>query len=363
MMPSAHSISPSPDSKVGQTAKYGASTHASPAHSISGNTTPNSTNGNTPQDSPSIDKEIAAVSNVLSSISSLAARKAVCQNWRKCLIGDAHDESFIVRAVLKTASAHVFQRAMDEQKDKMIEFASHRFLDAAIDKRLQSISAQDLVALLAKAKRLGYDEEDIAMADETRRAKSSSSSSSSSDEEVAARAPTPPAPVPARVPLPQSAFNPVQSSFSAYSRPDEPLRSQSSNAFVAANAAIVQSNNAASKRKRGEGLAPHKFFCSYCARGFTQKNGLNYHLVKQVCHRAEEEGGALVYPCQNCGKSFVDFNQRTQVCVWNLLSILPLTHLSMSALNMGLLHLHLLLPELHHQMISSDKSMPWLNDL
>jgi hypothetical protein len=53
-------------------------------------------------------------------------------------------------------------RAILESYGKeILESASDQFLDLAIGVRLQTISARELVKLLAKAKRLGYQETDI----------------------------------------------------------------------------------------------------------------------------------------------------------------------------------------------------------
>ena len=64
-------------------------------------------------------------------------------------IGKAATGSPLVRAILESYSKEI------------LESASEQFLDLAVEVRLQTVSASQLVKLLAKANRLGYQETDI----------------------------------------------------------------------------------------------------------------------------------------------------------------------------------------------------------
>jgi hypothetical protein len=65
------------------------------------------------------------------------------------LIGKAATGSHLVRAILESYGKEI------------LESASEQFLDLAVEVRLQTIGARELVKLLAKANRLGYQETDI----------------------------------------------------------------------------------------------------------------------------------------------------------------------------------------------------------
>ena len=64
-------------------------------------------------------------------------------------IGKAATGSPLVRAILESYGKEI------------LESASDQFLDLAVEVRLQTISARELVKLLAKANRLGYQEAGI----------------------------------------------------------------------------------------------------------------------------------------------------------------------------------------------------------
>jgi hypothetical protein len=63
-------------------------------------------------------------------------------------IGNAATGSLLVRSILESYGKEI------------LESASEQFLDLAVEVRLQTISARELVKLLAKANRLGYEETD-----------------------------------------------------------------------------------------------------------------------------------------------------------------------------------------------------------
>lgn len=142
-----------------------------------------------PKFAAGLEDEIACVSQAILSVSFKAARSAVRQNWRRCLIGSKDetpeesksDESYLVRAILKHGNSYVLKRVIEEYGDQLLAHATedtlHKLmlrhgehllsvapeavLDRAIEMRLPDIDADDLVKMLAKADRLGYSESDL----------------------------------------------------------------------------------------------------------------------------------------------------------------------------------------------------------
>lgn len=127
------------------------------------NTSPNELS---PKRAALLESEVSSLSKLLGEVSKEAARKATLQHWRKCIIGNEKDEAFFVSAILKHGNLRVYERALREYGDKFLEAANNDFLDRAVEARLQTIDARELVALLSKTKRLGYEEHDIVDSEE-----------------------------------------------------------------------------------------------------------------------------------------------------------------------------------------------------
>lgn len=72
-----------------------------------------------------------------------------------------------VNTILKRASPKVLARLTDIYGDLLLDNASEQFLDRAMELRLMTISADGLVAMLASARRLGYEEEQVLSDEET----------------------------------------------------------------------------------------------------------------------------------------------------------------------------------------------------
>ena len=66
-----------------------------------------------------------------------------------------------------TTGSPLVRAILESYGKEILESASDQFLDLAVGARLQTISVRELVKLLAKAKRLGYQETDIIDDDET----------------------------------------------------------------------------------------------------------------------------------------------------------------------------------------------------
>jgi hypothetical protein len=207
-----------------------------------------------PKDAALLETEVAALSKALSAVSNEAARIVTRQHWRKCLIGTDKDQSFLVRAILKHSTPHVYERAIEDYGDKFLDAADDEFLDQALELRLPSIDADKLVALLAKAKRLGYDEQDVV--DE--------------EEDVV---PAQNRPAESLQPIIEKMLNPepcdaimVDRSDPVLAAPYQPPVSQAS---------YSQNMNLPTRRKAKD-PASRKFVCPDCTASFAQQGGLTY---------------------------------------------------------------------------------------
>uniref|UniRef100_L2FDQ0 Uncharacterized protein n=1 Tax=Colletotrichum fructicola (strain Nara gc5) TaxID=1213859 RepID=L2FDQ0_COLFN len=114
-----------------------------------------------------------------------AVRRAVRDNFEKCLLGSHYHMAFIMNVAMHRADGGILKRAirdfgqrivsegkadlvgwlkpadLDELADNILSKASDQFLDKALVTRLPKIEARRLVNALARANRLGYDANDI----------------------------------------------------------------------------------------------------------------------------------------------------------------------------------------------------------
>jgi hypothetical protein len=221
-----------------------------------------------PKDAALLETEVAALSKALSTVSNEAARIVTRQHWRKCLIGTEKDQSFLVRAILKHSTRHVYVRAMEDYGDKLLEAASDEFLDRVLELRLPTIDADKLVALLAKAKRLGYDEQDV-VDEEEDVVPAQNGPSEGSEPEIKE----------IRNPEPRDAI--------MVDRPDSVSEEQNRNTVAVATAIATpyqppvsppsysQNMNLPTRRKAKD-PASRKFVCPDCTASFAQQGGLTY---------------------------------------------------------------------------------------
>ena len=230
-----------------------------------------------PKEAALLETEVAALSKTLSTVSNEAARVVTRQHWRKCLIGTEKDQSFLVRAILKHSTPHVYVRAIEDYGGKFLEAASDEFLDQALELRLSTIDADKLVSLLAKAKRLGYDEQDVVDEEE---------------DVVPAQNGQPEGSEPAIQKIP----NPEPRDAIMDGRSDPLLEEQNRNAIAAATAiaapyqppvstgSYAQNMNLPTRRKAKD-PANRKFVCPDCTASFAQQGGLTYVSSIYILHR------------------------------------------------------------------------------
>ncbi|KAI9738075.1 MAG: hypothetical protein M1818_005503 [Claussenomyces sp. TS43310] len=290
---------------------------------LSADTNPSQDRRDNAHDAPSLDHQVAIVNDALARVSNHAARRATLENWRKCLIGDAHDESYFVRGILKKTSSHVFERIMDEFGDVLLDNASDEFLDRAVELRLQTVGAKTVVpmlredlldsameyrlttvttgslfAMLAQARRLGYDVQDVvsddgnvpAASDEKIHSREAGEMSHPSPAVVQAVQnhaqhpqmqprppapaiqPRPTAPAPAPAPAPHPPSHP-SSGLSSHVESDTRTRDDSPS----------------NPKKR--------FLHDACGKYFTQKAGLMYHMSNNVCRTSTEPNAPIIHRC------------------------------------------------------------------
>lgn len=114
-----------------------------------------------PKHAALLETEVESLNKLLASVSDEAARIALRHNWRKLVKGNDKDHSFLIRAILKYSNERVFVRLVEAYGEQLIKAANNEFLDLAMAARLRTIAAKELVFMLAKAERLGYEEQDV----------------------------------------------------------------------------------------------------------------------------------------------------------------------------------------------------------
>lgn len=134
---------------------------------------------------PHLRSEAEDLSHRLTSARPEVVRLVLRNLFEMCFIGSEYHASFLLNIVMHESSPDVLRRSIDQfggrlAKDCAREISSHwgpteldqlaptllarcgsSFLDKAIEMRLETIPAQNLVNALAKANRLGYNAGDI----------------------------------------------------------------------------------------------------------------------------------------------------------------------------------------------------------
>ena len=157
---------------------------------------------------------------------------------------------------------------LDDIADILLEKASNRFLDKALERRLRTIAAKPLINALARAERLGYEHGDIVDED---------------GERV----------------IPEDNYG-------------QPWGESASLASLGSEA--WQSNFAPDHGARQEAYAPSEhyaqpgasgqYYCQNCMRTFEARSAYEHHTKKNVCQRQEHRKSSLKYQCDHCGQGF-----------------------------------------------------------
>lgn len=145
---------------------------------------------------------------------------------------------------------------LDDIADILLEKASNRFLDKALERRLRTIEAKPLIHALARAERLGYEPSDII----------------EDNERVVPDVPqyAVPSYAPEQVPAPSS------KALGAQPEASRPVANGSSETW----------------------------HCGDCFRQFTVKSAYDHHVKKSVCTRQPIGNAGFKYQCLHCGQGF-----------------------------------------------------------
>ncbi|KAI0889859.1 uncharacterized protein GGS22DRAFT_149314 [Annulohypoxylon maeteangense] len=213
---------------------------------------------------------------------SSAVRRAVRDNWQKCLLGSEFHHAFLLNAVIHHSNGVIIRRSikdfgakmvteskheiishfmtpdLDELADEILQKASDYFLDCALERRLKTIDARSLINALARAERLGYENSDVI---EDHKEDGSN-------------------------------FNPTPAHFdpSPDSIVDPALRSQHRQSLPSL--------------QQGRNLAPI-LQCPLCWRKFENTQPYEYHVQKQVCTKQPQSKEGFPLACKHCGAGFL----------------------------------------------------------
>lgn len=199
-----------------------------------------------------------------------AVRRAVRDNWEKCLLGSEFHQAFVLNAAVHHSSATpgIQSRAIrdfgavmvsnckqeivekwstrdiDDVAPALLAKASNAFLDQCLALRLQTIDAKPLLNALAKAERLGYEPNDILLEQQERV-------------------------------IPNHQLNNVP-----------PANTAGPAASTVQRARLDQ------------------FQCLQCFRTFAKKSYYDYHLTRSVCTKVPPTAEGFRHSCPKCGQGF-----------------------------------------------------------
>ncbi|KAK6193425.1 bifunctional uridylate/adenylate kinase [Pestalotiopsis sp. IQ-011] len=133
---------------------------------------------------PKFHEDQSRLTNAVQQAVPEAVRRVVRDNWEKALLGTDFHSAFVLNAAIHHASGPIARRAvkdfgskmvgatkvellqhftakdLDEVADLILDKASEAFFDKALERRLSTIDARSLINALARAERLGYEDND-----------------------------------------------------------------------------------------------------------------------------------------------------------------------------------------------------------
>ncbi|KAI1208711.1 uncharacterized protein F4807DRAFT_429069 [Annulohypoxylon truncatum] len=234
-------------------------------------------------ENPKFLDDLSRLTHAMQQSVSSAVRRAIRDNWQKCLLGSEFHHAFLLNAVIHHSNGVIIRRSikdfgaqmvaeskheiishlttpdLDELADEILEKASDYFLDCALERRLKTIDARSLINALARAERLGYENSDI-IEDHKK------------DE---------------------SNFNPTPALFDPSPHP------------VVDPAPRLQHRPSMPSVQQGRGLAPPILQCPLCWRKFDSTQPYEYHVQKQVCTKQPPNKDGFPLACKHCGAGFL----------------------------------------------------------
>ncbi|ETS87723.1 hypothetical protein PFICI_01551 [Pestalotiopsis fici W106-1] len=133
---------------------------------------------------PKFHEDLSRLTHAIQQSVPEAVRRVTRENWEKTLLGTDFHQAFVMNATIHQASGAAAKRAIKDFGGKMVASAKHEiiehftvkdldevadailakvsdgFLDKALEKRLATIDARSLINALARAERLGYENND-----------------------------------------------------------------------------------------------------------------------------------------------------------------------------------------------------------
>ncbi|KAI1844367.1 hypothetical protein JX266_009461 [Neoarthrinium moseri] len=241
-----------------------------------------------------------------------AVRRVVRDNWEKSLLGTEFHQAFVMNAVIHHANGLIIRRAirdfgrkmvseskqelighfmaedLDDVADRILDKASDHFLDKALDRRLATIDARSLINALARAERLGYENDDV----------------------VDMR-PGPPA---GTEPFPPSLMPETQGQGQYHHVNQAPRPTPD----------VIHRSPIAQNQPQARAQAPpyqstQPLQCTQCWRKFLSVTPYEYHVKKQLCTKAPPSQAGFPFSCEHCGAGFVtnvgqQYHHANKVC-------------------------------------------------
>ncbi|KAI1107852.1 hypothetical protein F4804DRAFT_296135 [Jackrogersella minutella] len=234
-------------------------------------------------ENPKFLDDLSRLTHAMQQSVSAAVRRAIRDNWQKCLLGSEFHHAFLLNAVIHHSNGVIVRRSikdfgvrmvaeakheiiahletpdLDELADEILAKASDFFLDSALEKRLKTIDARSLINALARAERLGYENHDII---EDNRKK-------------------------------ESTFNPSPTLFDPSPIP-----------VSAGPSPKPQHRSSQGSLQQGRGPPP-VLQCPLCWRKFDSTQPYEYHVQKQVCTKPPPGKEGFPFSCKHCGAGFI----------------------------------------------------------
>lgn len=224
---------------------------------------------------------LMSLNAMLSTVPPAVARAAVKEHASKCLLGFSPDETAFLDGIFTAASDQVVKKFIDANGGRILDVANQQyklFLDRALEIRLKDIDGTALARYLARADRLGFEEQDEVDGESVMPIPRNGQFISSDPPEVGDRQMQPMYGMPHAsgaivqqhwpAPPPGMMYDPA-----VYSQPGFPLGAQMKH-------------------------------CPKCGAGFKQNAGLKYHIEHDVCKKAGTPMGPVMARCESCGKEF-----------------------------------------------------------
>ncbi|KAF4815762.1 hypothetical protein CGCSCA5_v007065 [Colletotrichum siamense] len=293
-----------------------------------GSASPALSNGQTPSSeeiakSQKFSEDYTKLCTLIAECDEDAVRRAVRDNFEKCLLGSHYHMAFIMNVAMHRADGGILKRAirdfgqrivsegkadlvgwlkpadLDELADNILSKASDQFLDKALVTRLPKIEARRLVNALARANRLGYDANDIVENEHV----IPTAPAQSSMQRPPAPGPPPPPPPAAAAARPVGFHQPMTPA-SIQAEAPTPHRLNPMNVVVP---------KAPQNMDRPE--------CTFCHRIFGNVESWTHHVKKRLCLRPLVALGNSdhLLLCPHCGQSFnghagLQYHMMNKVC-------------------------------------------------